>query len=181
MTPSVSPISAQALNLLPMIALPIASQSNKGWLVRWRGDGQVYENRTGIAWTRLADGTSAPPTAISNDVPFTGNPSDLDTAEELADAIQDLRAWKNNLDADEDGEADKVDETFHRFIITVSDQRVFTLPRPAKQPLIAQVEFEGLIYRYGVGNFSIDTDNVTFRWLNEVALEPGYSLTITYR
>lgn len=134
----------------------------------------------GMAW--LPYGTTAGAVgALDATSPITGNPSALDTPTEIAAAIQDLQNFRDTLDADSNDIADQLDETYHTLTITAPGQTVFTLPKPARQPLLAVVVMENLTYRYGVNDFTIDIDNVTLTWHNPIVLQPGYSFTITYR
>ena len=93
----------------------------------------------------------------------------------------DLMRKSDGYDPGNDGAVDLVDEALHTFTIATPGQTVFTLPRPAKQPLLAEVVLEDLVYRYGATSFTIAVDGVTFTWHNAIVLQPSFSFTIKYR
>lgn len=112
MTSPISPISAQALKLLPIAKLPIPSENNHGWIVRLRSDMRLYES-DGTAWTDFVSGGAPPSGSISSTSPIIGNPPALDTPAEMAAAIQAqaaqiaaLQAFDQSLDLDGDGNVD---------------------------------------------------------------------------
>lgn len=180
MNAPISPISAQALNLVPVASLPVPSSKNDGWILRLRADGQLYES-DGTQWSDFLSGGAPPVGSIDKDTEIVGNPSDMNTPQELAGEIELLRTWRNLADPENDGKVNMVDDVYHTMNISAPGQTVFILPKPAKQPLLAVIVFEDLTYRYGMTTFTIAPDNVTLTWHNPIVLQPGYSFTITYR
>lgn len=93
----------------------------------------------------------------------------------------DVMRKSDGYDPGNDGAVDMVDEVFHTFNILAPGQTVFTLPRAAKQPLLAEVVMEDLTYRYGATTFTIAVDGLTLTWHNAIVLQPSFSFTIKYR
>ncbi len=90
MNAPISPISAQALNLVPVASLPVPSSKNDGWILRLRADRRLYES-DGTQWNDFLSGGAPPVGSIDANSPINGNPAALDTPAELAAEIQALQ------------------------------------------------------------------------------------------
>jgi hypothetical protein len=178
MTSPISPISAQALNLLPIPQLPVASLSNRGWIVRLRSDMRLYESN-GMAWVDFVSGGAPPSGSISSTTTIIGNPSDMDSVSEMTAIIAELRRWKQVVDADADDEVDTIEEVNISLTVTSIGQTAFTLPRAPRKALSPILIAGMLSFSPSPQTFTIN--GTTLNWHYPVQLAPSDSLFLSYR